>query len=157
MENKKIGFIKKIIGKDLIRYFILIYWTLFWLLNIVDKVIGGAHFLFVGKDRFAQIERFFASLGLGDPIIANIAVDALTSGDAITISDEGCKNEKGEWVLKFSKMFLDRLLEIKGSGFELKEAKVNFIVYWTDDVKKSEVKIVLPELHFENKQVKWAN
>jgi len=74
MENKKLDITNKIIGKDLIRYFILIYWILFWLLNVVDKVIGGAHFLFVGKDRFAQVQRFFDSLGLGDPIIANIAL-----------------------------------------------------------------------------------
>jgi len=76
-------------------------------------------------------------------------VNTLTSGDAITISDEGCKNDKGELVLKFSKKFLDSLGEIKKNGFALKEAKVNFIVYWTDDEKKIEVKIVLPELHFE--------
>jgi len=68
---------------------------------------------------------------------------------AITIADEGCKNEKGELVLKFSKKFLERLAEIKNNGFEAKEAKVNFIVYWTDDDKKIEVKIVLPELQFE--------
>jgi ATP-dependent DNA helicase RecQ len=76
-------------------------------------------------------------------------VNVLTSGDKIFISDEGCKNENGELVLKFSKKFLERLEGIKKSGLELKEAKVNFIVYWTDDIKKIEVKIVLPELHFE--------
>ena len=73
----------------------------------------------------------------------------MTSGDAIIISNEGCKNEKGELVLKFSKSFLDRIEKIKNNGFELREAKVNFIVYWTDDDKKIVVKIVLPELHFE--------
>jgi hypothetical protein len=67
-------FTHKIIGSDLIRYFILINWTLFWLLNVVDKAIGGAHFLFVGKDRFAQMQRYFDSLGLGAPIMANIAL-----------------------------------------------------------------------------------
>lgn len=40
----------------------------------MDKVIGGAHFLFVGKDRFAQMERYFDSIGLGDPIVANLAL-----------------------------------------------------------------------------------
>ncbi len=79
MENKISVSSNKIIGKDLIRYFILIYWILFWLFNVVDKIIGGAHFLFVGKDRFAQIERFFDSLGLGDPIITNIAL-IITAG-----------------------------------------------------------------------------
>lgn len=64
----------QIIGKDLIKYFILIFWSLFWALNVIDKLIGGAHFLFVGKDRFATIERFFDSLGLGNPIYANIAL-----------------------------------------------------------------------------------
>ncbi|MBS1610499.1 MAG: RecQ family ATP-dependent DNA helicase [Bacteroidetes bacterium] len=78
-------------------------------------------------------------------------VNELTSGDSLAISDEGCKNEKGEFVLKFSKKFLERLAEIKKNGFELKEAKVNFIVHWTDDDKKIEVKIVLPELYFEKK------
>lgn len=70
---------KNIVGKDLVRYFILIYWILFWLLNVIDKIIGGAHFLFVGKDRFAQMERFFNSIGLDNPIIANIAL-IITAG-----------------------------------------------------------------------------
>lgn len=73
----------------------------------------------------------------------------LTSGDSIIICDEGCKNNKGELILKFSRSFLEKLSEIKQSGFLLKEAKVNFIVYWTNDDHKIEVKIVLPELHFE--------
>lgn len=75
-------------------------------------------------------------------------ISSLTSGDKITISDEGCKNEKGELVLKFSRKFLERLDDIKKSGFELEEAKVNFIVHWRDNDKNIEVKIILPELHF---------
>ena len=74
MENKYLTNKNQIIGKHLIRYLILIYWALFWLLNGIDKIIGGAHFLFVGKDRFATIERFFDSIGLGSPIYANIAL-----------------------------------------------------------------------------------
>ena len=76
-------------------------------------------------------------------------VNALISGDSIVISEEGCKNDRGEMVLKFSKKFLERITELKNNGFELKEAKVNFIVYWTDEDKKIEVKIVLPELQFK--------
>lgn len=79
MEIKNLDSKTNINGKDLVRYFILIYWILFWLLNVLDKVIGGAHFLFVGKDRFAQVERFFDSLGLGNPIIADIAL-IITAG-----------------------------------------------------------------------------
>ncbi|MBO6515065.1 MAG: hypothetical protein JJ975_00760 [Bacteroidia bacterium] len=43
-------------------------------MNVVDKLIGGAHFLFVGRDRFAQLHRFFDSLGLGSPNVANAAL-----------------------------------------------------------------------------------
>lgn len=75
-------------------------------------------------------------------------INVLTSGDTIIICDEGCKNNKGELVLKFSKSFLDRITEHKKKGFELKEAKVNFIVHWTNN-DKIEVKIILPELHFK--------
>lgn len=78
-------------------------------------------------------------------------ISSLNSGDKISISDEGCKNDNGELVLKFSKRFLERLVDIRKSGFELKEAKVNFIVHWTDNDKKIEVKIVLPELYLQKK------
>ena len=79
MKSKNLVSNNRIIGKELIKYLILIYWSLYFLLNSIDKMIGGAHFLFVGKDRFAQIERFFDSLGLGDPIITNIAL-IITAG-----------------------------------------------------------------------------
>jgi len=79
VENKTLVGNNKIIGKELIKYLLLIYCLLFWLLNILDKVIGGSHFLFVGKDRFATFERFFDSLGLGNPVIANVAL-IITAG-----------------------------------------------------------------------------
>jgi hypothetical protein len=64
----------KISTNQLIRYSILVYWSLFWLLNIVDKIIGGSLFLWVGRDRFAQFQRFFASAGLESPLIADFAL-----------------------------------------------------------------------------------
>lgn len=76
-------------------------------------------------------------------------VNELTSGDRLGVSTEGCCNEKGKLVLKFSKKFLEKLSELKAAGFEMKEAKVNFIVYWKDDEQDKEVKIVLPEIQFE--------
>lgn len=76
-------------------------------------------------------------------------INKLMSGDVLTISEEGCKNDKRELVLKFSRRFLETISEKKQSGYELKEAKVNFIVYWKSDDSDIEVKIILPELHFE--------
>ena len=59
---------------ELIRYSILFYWSIFWLFNILDKIIGGSLFLWVGRDRFAQFQKFFASAGLESPSIANFAL-----------------------------------------------------------------------------------
>ncbi len=64
----------KISTNKLIKYSILFYWSIFWLFNIVDKAIGGSQFLWVGRDRFAQFQKFFASAGLESPIIANSAL-----------------------------------------------------------------------------------
>lgn len=33
--------------------------------------------------------------------------------------------------------------------YELKSAKVNFIVYWLREGAEHEIKIILPEFHFE--------
>ena len=41
---------RNIATNQLIQFSILFYWSLFWLFNIVDKVIGGSMFLWVGRD-----------------------------------------------------------------------------------------------------------
>ena len=64
----------KIISNELIRYAILAYWAIFWLFNSIDKLIGGSRFLWVGRDRFAQFQKFFASAGMESPMVANIAL-----------------------------------------------------------------------------------
>lgn len=65
---------KRLSTSVLIRYAILAYWTLFWLFNLIDKVVGGAHFLWVGRDRFAQFQKYFDSVGLDSPHVANAAL-----------------------------------------------------------------------------------
>jgi hypothetical protein len=40
-----------------------------------------------------------------------------------------------------------QLGQLKQDGYVISEARVNFIVYWTDE-KEKEVKIVLPEVGF---------
>ena len=59
---------------SLIRFSILAYWSIFWLFNVIDKLIGGSMFLWVGRDRFAQFQKFFASAGLKSPVVADIAL-----------------------------------------------------------------------------------
>jgi ATP-dependent DNA helicase RecQ len=76
----------------------------------------------------------------------------ILSGDSLTIKELGCANSNGDLVLKFSKKFLETMERIERNGYELKSAKVNFVVYWQNEETKKEVKIILPELYFEKKQ-----
>jgi ATP-dependent DNA helicase RecQ len=76
-------------------------------------------------------------------------VSALTSGDLLTINNDECTCMNGKSVLKFSKQFLNTIESVKQKGYHLKEARVNFIVYWKKEDTNQEVKIILPELYFE--------
>jgi hypothetical protein len=53
-----------------IRYAIVVFWTFYWLLNVVDKVITKSIFLWAGKDRFTQFVNYFSSIGIQSPGIA---------------------------------------------------------------------------------------
>ena len=77
-------------------------------------------------------------------------VNKLTSGDTLIVSGEECLNQEGQSVLKFSQQFIRQLSELKYKGYELKSAKVNFIIHWLKEETGQEVKIILPELFLES-------
>ena len=79
-------------------------------------------------------------------------ISQLTCGDDLTVNDTGCLNLKKQSILKFSRQFIDQIESMKQRNYELKSAKVNFIVFWLKEGSEEEVKIVLPELIFEKKQ-----
>ncbi len=79
-------------------------------------------------------------------------VSKLMSGDILTINGDECINTKGQSILKFSRKFLTIIDMAKQKGFYLKEAKVNFIVYWKKEDTEQEIKIILPELYFERQR-----
>jgi len=76
-------------------------------------------------------------------------VSQLVSGDVLNIIGDECTNSKGQSILKFSKNYLNTIESVKQKGYFLKNAKVNFIVYWKKEGSEQESKIILPELHFE--------
>jgi len=76
---------------------------------------------------------------------------ALTAGDELIVSNDGCLNANGQAVLKFSKPFLEKLGTMAARNFLLKSAKVNFIVYWYRESTKQEFAVLLPKLYFEKK------
>lgn len=75
-------------------------------------------------------------------------ISLILSGDVLTISDGGCKDSKGNSILKFSKKFAEFIAYQEQKGYKLKEAKVNFIVYWKKENEEKEIKVILPELFF---------
>lgn len=76
-------------------------------------------------------------------------VSRLTSGDNLTVNGEECLNSEGRSVLRFSQQFVKQIAAIKEKGYELKSAKVNFIVHWMKEETGQEVKVILPEFFFE--------
>src|SRR5690606_14995577 len=76
-------------------------------------------------------------------------VSQLSSGDTLIVNGDECTNNKGQVVLKFSKQFLNTIEMQKQKGYQLKQAKVNFILYWKKENAEHEAKIILPELYFE--------
>lgn len=64
----------------IIRFGLVIFWWLFWLLNVVDKFILEQIFLWKGKNRVTQFIDYFASVGINDisvPIVFFIFITFL--------------------------------------------------------------------------------
>ena len=78
-----------------------------------------------------------------------IHISKLTSGDTLILKEFECTDQHNNSILKFSQQFTKQIENLKEKNYNLKSAKVNFILYWKKEDAKKETKIVLPELHFE--------
>ena len=77
----------------------------------------------------------------------------LQSGDNLTLLTDGLGNSKKELVIKYSAAFKEALeIKIK-QGFLPSGAAVNFQLYWKDEKKAAEVKILLPKLILKKRAV----
>ena len=72
----------------------------------------------------------------------------LKSGDLLRVSGDTCCDMKGNALLKFSSSYREKIMEYEQHGYQLKEAKVNFILYWQKEDTEQEIRIILPELRF---------
>jgi ATP-dependent DNA helicase RecQ len=79
-------------------------------------------------------------------------VDNLKSGDILRYKNGMWLTDGGQSVLCSSKKFNEQLERILENGYEPQSGKVNFIVFWRGEAEEQEIKIVLPELHFERKE-----
>ena len=69
--------------QSVIRFSILVFWTFFWGLSVLDKIVPDVHFLWVGKDFFALFVKFFGSLGLKDSLFATVALAGVSALEAV--------------------------------------------------------------------------
>lgn len=75
-------------------------------------------------------------------------IDKLTAGEKLIPDKDGCRNLNGDTVLKFSKLFMEKIDEYEKRGYKLNEAKVKFVLYWFDHESEKESLIVIPEISF---------
>ena len=55
----------------MIRLVIIVFWTLFWLLNFADKASGLGAGYWMGKNRLEQFVGYFNGIGITDPTVAH--------------------------------------------------------------------------------------
>jgi len=77
-------------------------------------------------------------------------VESLISGDILQYKDGEWLTNRGKSVFRLSKRCTEQLERVLQNGYEPQFAKVNLIVFWRNE--DEEIKIVLPELHFERKE-----
>ena len=122
--------------KNIIRLAFLVFWTFFWGLSVMDKIIPDVHYLWVGKDFYALFIKFFASLGLKNPIFATIALAGISALEvlnfvfylvALVLFTKGEEGLMEKWFFRaiFSSMTLFALFSIGdqvfGDRFQLLE------------------------------------
>ncbi|WP_235208359.1 ATP-dependent helicase [Saccharicrinis fermentans] len=75
-------------------------------------------------------------------------ITKLKSGDTLMVNNDGCFDEKGNFILKFSNRYKEIINNYQNKGYVLKESIINYIVYWKKEELEDEIKVVLPELKF---------
>jgi ATP-dependent DNA helicase RecQ len=73
-------------------------------------------------------------------------LNGISSGENLTIRQEGLGNVRSDLILKFSQAFNAKLNIYTSKGYKPVEARANFIVYWKNEHSEKESKVVLSEI-----------
>ncbi|WP_445956067.1 RecQ family ATP-dependent DNA helicase [Yeosuana sp.] len=71
------------------------------------------------------------------------------SGDKLIVNSDGCTDNNGNILVKFSNSFKEKIIAFNSKGFNLKSAVINYLVYWQKEDTNLDVKIILPELQLQ--------
>lgn len=69
----------------IIRSGLILFWLIFWGLNVIDTFIGQTAYLWVGKDRLSEFVQFFSSIGIVNPLVAQYFLIVTTILQIITV------------------------------------------------------------------------
>jgi ATP-dependent DNA helicase RecQ len=124
--------------------------------NLLDDITADNLEQIENKEIHSQPNELAMHLSLKDVwldyfINKQYLITQLTSGDELLLNGDECLDCNGKSVLKFSKQFVEQIERMKAKNYELKSAKVNFVVHWKKEDTEQEIKIILPELLFERK------
>lgn len=78
----------------------------------------------------------------------------LISGSPLLPNSEGCCNSSGQYLLKFSKRFKEKLSEYEGKGYVHSRAMVDFVIFWRKQEEDTEFRVIIPELTLEKSKVR---
>jgi ATP-dependent DNA helicase RecQ len=125
-------------------------------IHYTGKYLTGFHtdglYYEENRNSYAEPQEIAMYLGMRDvqlgyfEFVQKRLID-LQSGSRLTLLEDGLGNANGELVCKFSKNCMETLNERYKRGFKLVNAEVNFIVYWYNEGRQKEYKIILPVLH----------
>lgn len=76
----------------------------------------------------------------------------LKSGDKLAADKQGCLNENGRYIVKFSNRFKESIANYEKQGYLVNGASINFIILWQKENDTSEVRIILPEIVLKKQQ-----
>jgi ATP-dependent DNA helicase RecQ len=72
----------------------------------------------------------------------------LKTGDLLRVDSDGCADQEGNFLVRFSKKFTETISKQKKKGYFLDKAYANFLVFWRNTTDQ-EVLIILPVVHFK--------
>lgn len=73
-------------------------------------------------------------------------IRTLSSGASLVVLNDGLGTPNGQQIVRFSKAFSAELAERARLGFRVTDARINYILFWTDKDTQKEHKIILPQL-----------
>jgi len=122
--------------------------------NFFDKFRTEGLVSIVDKNSYLPTDKLSMQISFPDVFLGyfktrQLQINRLIAGDNLIIAKDGCTNNNGEMVLKFSKKFNETIAQLNEQGYQLKNGRINFIIYWKDPDEEKEYRIILPELNFE--------